>query len=185
MKLIESFSSSNHQLNITKRTERIDRKMNSFYFCSEHTCISSFKDEADLYDHIALGQHMTIDNKMNAHDIVKIQLYDKLRDIDLSTISIQPVTTSSSTTTQLPRQLNVLKTMRYFSTEGWALKVQKPRRPIDQDIKSFIKSIMNEEKLYSVKFSEKDFVRRIRTARHKDGTKMFSPDQYLTSSQVS
>ncbi len=75
--------------------------------------------------------------------------------------------------------------MRYFSTEGQALKVQKPRRPIDQAIKSFIKSIMNEEKLYSVKLLEKDFVRRIRTARRNDGTKMFSLDQYLTLSQLS
>jgi hypothetical protein len=189
MKLIESFSPSNQKSNETKPNERSDRKINSFYFCSESNCMSTFKDEVDLYNHIALGQHLTTDDKMTTLDIAKIQLFDKLRDVNMPLQTIQPSTTSDTTTssyatTEPLNKLNKSKTMTYFSTQGWALKVPKPRRPIDESIKSFIKSILNEEKLYSVKFFEKDFIRRIRTARRNDGTKMFSPDQYLTSSQV-
>jgi hypothetical protein len=184
MKLIESFSPSNHKVNMKKQNERIDRQMTSFYFCPEYACISTFKSEAELNDHIALGQHLTIDDKMTTYDIAKIQLLDKLHDANLSTSKSQLPTSSSSISTKPSHQLNVSETMKYVSTEGWALKIHKPHRPIDPAVKLFIKSIMDEEKLYSVKFSEKDFVRRIRTARRNDGTKTFSTDQYLTASQV-
>jgi len=184
MKLIESFSPSNQRINIIKPNQRVDRQINSFYFCPEHACISTFKDEAELNDHIALGQHLTIDDKMTTLDIAKVQLFDKLHDVNLSTSRNQSATTSDATTTKSSHQQNASKTMQYFSIPGWALKIQKPRRPIDEAVKRFIKSILDEETLYSVKFSEKEFVRRIRTARKTDGTKTFSPDQYLTPSQV-
>ena len=113
-----------------------------------------------------MGQHLTADEKMTGHDIAKIQLFDKLHEINLSTSKTQTVTTtSSSAISKLFDQLKASSTIKYFTTEGWALKVQKPRRPIDKNVKLFIKTIMDEEKLYSVKFTEKDFVRRIRTAR--------------------
>ncbi|CAF5059196.1 unnamed protein product, partial [Rotaria sp. Silwood1] len=184
MKLIESFDPSNQKVNKTKQNERIDRKLISFYFCPEHGCMSTFKNETELNDHIALGQHLTVDEKMTAHDIAKIQLFDKLYDVNLLTSKTQSVTTSSSTITKSIKPLTESTTMKYFSIEGWALKVHKVRRQIDETVKLFIKSIMDEEKLYSVKSTEKDIVRRIRTARRDDGTKMFSPNQYLTSSQV-
>ena len=166
MKLIESFNPSNQKLNTTRNNEQSDRKIINFYFCPEHSCISTFKDEDELNNHIALGQHLTADEKMTGHDIAKIQLFDKLHEINLSTSKTQTAaTTSSSTISKLFDQLKASSTIKYFITEGWALEVQKPRRPIDKNVKLFIKTIMDEEKLYSVKFTEKDFVRRIRTAR--------------------
>jgi hypothetical protein len=184
MKLIESFSPSNQQSNTTEQNERLDRKINKFYFCPQYNCISTFKNEADLYDHIALDQHLTTDDKMTTFDVAKVQLFHNLRDANLSLQTTQPTTTSSYTTMKPLNILNTSQTMKYFSYQGWALKVPKPYHRISDDIKLFIKSILHEEKLYSVKFSEKDFVRRIRTARRSDGTKMFSPEQYLTVSQV-
>jgi hypothetical protein len=164
MKLIEPISPSNQQSSKTKENKRLDRKINTFYFCPHYNCISTFKDEDDLYDHIALDQHSTTHDKMTTLDVARVQLYDNLRDVNLSLQTIQPTTTSSYTTTKPLNKSNTSKTMKYFNNQGWALRVPKPHRRINEDIKSFIKSILNEEKLYSVKFSDRDFVRRIRTA---------------------
>ena len=65
------------------------------------------------------------------------------------------------------------------------IPVQKSCRSIDPSIKSFIKSVMAEEKLYGTKFLDKKYVRKIRTSRNDDGSKMFQPDQYLQVSKVS
>lgn len=67
---------------------------------------------------------------------------------------------------------------------GWALRTHKPPRRIEKVVKDYIEKIYEEEKLYGRKITPDEYVRRIRTARNTNGSKMFSPSQYLTVSQV-
>jgi hypothetical protein len=188
MKLTEAFTSSNVPSDAQKHGERRDRQMTSFYFCSQESCVLTFNSEDELTSHISSGSHLTIDDRLNVYDRAKVQLFDKLRDTRASTSRNVDTLSSADTTASVPSQslfLRSAKTRGIFNTEGWALKVQKPRRSSDPLIKAFIKSVIEEEKLYGTKFLEKEYVRRIRTSRNDDGSKMFQTDQYLTASQVS
>ena len=87
----------------------------------------------------------------------------------------------------------------------WALHVRKPSKPIDKEVKTFVKPIFNEEKktgeimtiktiwksfiypaesIQGRKTSIEEYIRSIRTARKPDESKRFVPFQYLTHSQV-
>ena len=190
MKLTTAFTSFAATSDEQKRVERRDRQMTSFYFCLQDNCVLTFNSEDELTCHILSGSHLTIDDRLNVYDKAKIQLFDKLRDAAVSTTTTTALDFLPSTVTTAPvlPQAHLLastKTLNYFNTGGWALKVQKPRRPIDPLVKTFIKSVMDEEKLYGTKFLEKEYIRRIRTARKDDGSKLFQPFQYLKASQVS
>ncbi|CAM4804903.1 unnamed protein product [Rotaria magnacalcarata] len=71
-----------------------------------------------------------------------------------------------------------------LNTQGWALRIRKPSKPINKEVKAFIKSIVEEEKVYGRKIPIEEIVTRIRTTRSSDGVKKGIPAQYLTHSQV-
>jgi hypothetical protein len=71
-----------------------------------------------------------------------------------------------------------------FEQMGWALRTHKPSHRISKEIKDFIKQMLEEESVNGRKNTPEEYVQRIRLARNSDGTKMFSPSQYLTVSQV-
>ena len=89
-----------------------------------------------------------------------------------------PVGSTSSSSHSLPRHLN------WFEQSGWALRVRKASNAIHPSVKEFIQQVLVEEKRYGRKTPNEEYVKRIRTARHSDGTKMFQINQYLTLSQV-
>jgi hypothetical protein len=91
------------------------------------------------------------------------------------TLLVDPTTSSDHS---LPRHLN------WFQQSGWALRNRKATNAIDGDVKDFIRQVLSEEKRYGRKTPTEEYVKRIRTARHSDGTKMFQINQYLTFSQV-
>ena len=169
------------KLNSNQQSKRKSRQMASFYFCPDDSCMSTFDNESDLNDHIALGNHLTIDDKMNGYDIGRVQLFDKLRETNLSS-SCMP-TTTLVVPSYIPTTLS--KTMKYFDEPGWALRTRKPSRRIDETIKEFIKNMMEEEKKYSKKYQPEEYLKRIRMHRNEDGSKTFNPNQYLTITQVS
>ncbi|CAF4263197.1 unnamed protein product [Rotaria sordida] len=178
MILVEQFSPLSRSNN-NQQNKRTGRQMTNFYFCPSDNCMSTFDNELDLNDHIALGKHWTIDDKMNGYDIGKVQLFDKLRETNLP--SSNTVTTASSS---LYMPTTLPKTMKYFNEPGWALRTRKPPRRIDQAVKNFIKNIIEEEKKYSKRYQPEEYIKRIRTQRNEDGSKTFHPNQYLTLSQV-
>jgi len=101
-----------------------------------------------------------------------------MRSINHANSNSVNTTTTTSSIIHLPKHFSLVEQM------GWALRIHKPSRRIDKDVKDFIQEIYEEEKFNGRKIAPEDYVQRIRSARHLDGVKMFSPSQYLTISQV-
>ena len=87
-------------------------------------------------------------------------------------------TTTSYSSVHLPKHFSLCEQM------GWALRNHKPPRRIEKLVKDYIEKICQEEKTYGRKIPPEEYVRRIRSARNSNGSKMFSPSQYLTTSPV-
>ncbi|CAF5170831.1 unnamed protein product [Rotaria magnacalcarata] len=45
-----------------------------------------------------------------------------------------------------------------LNTQGWALRIRKPSKPINKEVKAFIKSIVEEEKVYGRKIPIEEIV---------------------------
>ncbi|CAF1280023.1 unnamed protein product [Rotaria sordida] len=182
MKLVESFEPSNsNAINIvldSEKKKRTDRKHMSFFFCSNDSCSESFQSEDDLITHESIGQHTTKDNHFSANDAAKILLFDKMRASNPAIHSVINTTTTSNSPIHLPKNFSL------FENTGWASRTHKPSHRIDKAVKEYIQKIYEEEKVNGQKLDPEEYVRRIRSARNLDETKLFTPSQYLTVSQV-
>ncbi|CAF3133837.1 unnamed protein product [Rotaria sp. Silwood2] len=95
-----------------------------------------------------------------------------------------PISTATNTTTTSSSFIHLPKRFSLFNQTGWALRVHKPSQRIDKSVKDYIQKVYDDEKINGRKVPAEEYVRSIRAARNPDGTKMFSPSQYLTASQV-
>lgn len=176
---------------------RTDRIVKTFLFCPKESCIDTFESEEKLESHILIDQHTTKESSLRTNDKVKLMLFEKMKDMNTGTIIQQPTTTTTTAGLSIPRHA------KPFTIQGWALRKRKPYKPIDKDVKAFIKAIFEEEKSYGCiyrlyefqkesnfyyiqgrKIKAEEYVNRIRTARNPDLTKKFNTNQYLTQSQV-
>ena len=74
--------------------------------------------------------------------MAKLMLFEKIKSVNTTLLAPIPPTTIQDVPTYLPRRYKL------FHTQGWALRTRKPAKPIDKDVKEFIKSIFEEEKIY-------------------------------------
>ncbi|CAF4154958.1 unnamed protein product, partial [Rotaria sordida] len=173
----ESFDSLPAKKSSSTRTDRMFKKV---IFCPNESCIDTFEQEDDLNVHILLNQHTTKDSNLRLQDKAKLILFEKMKNENISSSSIQSTTTITAATTTL---LDIPRHYKMFQTQGWALRTKKPSRPIDKNVKAFVKLIFEQEKLYGRKTPTEEYVTRIRTARNSDGSKTFKTTQYLTYKQ--
>lgn len=129
----------------TTTTRRNDRMFKPFIFCPNGSCINTFESEEDLENHISLNQHTTKDSCLRSKDRVKLMLFDKLRNDQTSSLSLRPVSVTTAST-YIPRHYKL------FEKEGWALRVRKPSKRIDDNVKVYIKLIFEEEQMYGKEY---------------------------------
>ncbi|CAF1019727.1 unnamed protein product [Didymodactylos carnosus] len=167
MKIIESFNSLQYskQQHTTSNSQRKDRRCNVFYFCNNNAYTSVFENEDDLLSHIASNQHTTVEQgtKRTSGDIARMQLFEKMQQTNISSRS-----STQATITTIFNQPSIPKHMAYLSEQGWALRVK----------------LFDEGGIYGTKVSAEEVVRRMRTERNSHGSKIVTPDQYLTENQV-
>lgn len=110
-------------------------------FCPHESCICTFESQDELQDHVLIDQHTTTESSLRTNDRIKVMLFEKMKNMDTSPIISQSITTTS-TLTSVPRH------SKPFLTEGWALRKRKPAKPIDKDVKEFIRSVYEQEKSF-------------------------------------
>ncbi|CAF4890567.1 unnamed protein product [Rotaria sp. Silwood1] len=154
-----------------------DRTLKTFLFCPNELCIKTFESEEELDLHLLADQYTTKESSLRTNDKVKIMLFEKKKNVNISPI-VSPPTAINNSSTNIPRHY------KSFAVEGWALRKRKKIKPIDKNVKEFIKFIYDEEKHYGRKIPVDEYVHRIRTARNPDSTKRFKTTQYLTPNQV-
>ena len=146
VKLVETFEQlkpTHHAaLQTTATTQRDDRMFKTFFFCPNESCISTFESEEDLDTHIALDQHTTKEGSLRSKDRAKLILLEKTKDNQTSSMSFSSTLATTTTTTSIPRHYKV------FQKDGWALRLRKPYRRIDENVKAYLKLIFEEEKIY-------------------------------------
>ena len=126
--------------NVCKK-KRTDRTIKSFLFCPNESCICTFESEEELHDHVLIDQHISTESSLRTNDKVKVMLFEKMKSIHTSPIIHQSITTTNLFTT-LPRH------SKPFLTQGWALRKRKPAKPIDKDVKEYIRLLFEEEKSF-------------------------------------
>jgi hypothetical protein len=116
--------------------------LKTFIFCSTEYCTDTFESEGDLNIHILLDQHTIKKNSFRSTDKAKLMLFEKIKNENTSSSILQPTTTTTASSTHIPRHYRV------FDSQGWALRVRKTAKRIDKAVKEFVKSIFEEEKVY-------------------------------------
>lgn len=150
LKLVESFEKlkpiDHLPPQTTSTTNRNDRIFKTFFFCPNESCINTFELEEDLVTHIALNEHTTKESSLRSKDRAKLMLFEKTKDNQTLSTSFSSTTATTTATTSLPRHYKV------FQKEGWALRLRKPYRRIDENVKTYIKLVFQEEKVYGKQY---------------------------------
>lgn len=113
----------------------------TFVFCPIEPSINTFECEEDLDTHIALNQHTTKENSLRSNDRAKLILFEKTKDIQTLSESFRSTTTATTTA-------SISRHFKLFQKAGWALRIRKPYKRIDQDVKAYLKLVFQEEQIY-------------------------------------
>lgn len=145
VKLVESFEKlqATHDVSSSATTniKRNDRMFKTFLFCPIDSCINTFECEEDLDIHIVLNQHTTKENSLRSNDKAKLMLFEKTKDIQTSSANFRSIITTTATT-------SISRHYQLFQKSGWALRIRKPYKRIDEDVKAYLKLVFQEEKVY-------------------------------------
>jgi len=141
----EKYESVQSFTTVATNSKRTDRMFKKIIFCPNESCINTFESEDDLNVHILLNQHTTKESSLRLQDKTKLMLFERLKNNNMSSSTLQPTATTATTNTS---SIDVPRHTKFFQAQGWALRIRKPCKPIHKDVKEFIKSIFEQEKVY-------------------------------------
>ncbi|VDI59374.1 Hypothetical predicted protein [Mytilus galloprovincialis] len=153
-----------------EQDEEDTEAVNSIGFaCPEPGCQREFVSANGLERHILNGSHEYV--KPAGTDVVKQMWVDKCNNIgsEYKSVIDQSVISGSEDDSVV---------------EGWALKKNRKVVRFSPQIKIFLKNIYDEGERTGKRPYYDDLCDRLRKQRTENGTKMFSPDEWLSVSQI-
>ena len=156
------------------------RSYHNVFFCTDTECISTFKTNHELQDHVSANTHM-YPTMATSYDKVKIAYSKRLSVSSHSLIPSASRGIPAPSTSNEPMHSQNLSTV---SKEGWALKTKKVVKRLSPKQKQFVIDCFLMGENGGKKISADKAVSIMRSSYDKDGKKHFQPAEYLTRSQI-
>lgn len=139
------------------------------YPCPEPQCFYTAYSFADLEEHVALGIHDPFVGTTK-HDKIKLKWVTNVENL---------------ASTSHPRECSTITAATPSESEmGWALKHSKPRKRHSARATAHVKLLWERGNISGQKSDPADVAHDMRTSRQPNGSKTFTPDEWLTTSQV-
>ncbi|VDI55018.1 Hypothetical predicted protein [Mytilus galloprovincialis] len=155
-------------------TETVENEMeedvsnDGLFACPDQSCTKVFTKPHFLEAHIVIGNHVYSTSE-NSYDSVKLIWAQQCEAVDREhKVLIQSVSSIN---------MNV--------NEGWALKLNKPFKRFTKKVKDFLFDIYVKCESSGRRPNFDTLATELKTTRHEnDGTKMFTREEWLSSSQI-
>ena len=144
------------------------------FFCSENTCVLTFKTMEEADAHMDTGKHVKVSECESVYDTVRKRWADKVSEMNVVTskgLHI-PVVPGPSTSTS-----------RFSSSKGWALKTNKRGPRMGEKAKAFLLDKFNAG-LTGHKADPLQVAKEMKLSKDKDGNPLFSPEEWRTAKQI-
>ena len=161
------------------RTERHKRSLCSLKFCPIMGCTASFESEAELPRHNLSGSHQTVEIRSSMDEVKSY--YAEL--IHASSNLHHDVSTGTVRSCSTSEIVSNCKLLAHFRKPGWALPKRKHTKFSHKQRKFAYDEFMAGE-LSGRKTSPEKVIGKMRSAKDKDGNKLFIPAEYFTREQV-
>lgn len=142
------------------------------YFCPEEGCTQSFQRYHSLETHLDCGRH----KYMIEHET----LYDKAMNLYANKLEH-----GASTISQSGEEMNLQLDATNVLPMGWALKTTSKKKRFSDSQKKYLITFFQTGERTGQKANPSDVSKAMRTARNKDGARLFGKDDFLTPQQIS
>lgn len=141
------------------------------FFCPEEGCVKSFQRYTAFEKHIEYGKHKYALEHETLYDKAKILYATRLES------GATHVPTMEAEATAIQGDDQVLP-------KGWALKSSAKRKRFTDDQKKYLIEIFENGESTGRKANPATVAQSMRKAKHQDGTKVFTKNDYLTAQQI-
>nr|XP_022331330.1 uncharacterized protein LOC111129325 [Crassostrea virginica] len=142
------------------------------FMCPEGGCTQVFNNYSDMQNHCFLGNHTFKLQASSTYDDIKLRWMDACsslsEDVHKYRNMQEEIASEGSVQTEM----------------GWGLKREKKHVRFTEDIKMYLNEIFQRGENNGTKVHPSVVVQNMRVAKNENGEKRFSPNEYLSVSQI-
>ena len=149
--------------------------------CPEEGCIKVYQSHSSLQRHLDAGKHLLALERESTYDVIKKKWAETCKSISGSYVEAAQPPTSASTSVSHSQSEEPPPT----ADMGWALKKTKKSVHFTTKVRQFLREVFLQGEDTGNKAAAEDVAARMRSVRTAEGTKVFTKDEWLTSTQIS
>ena len=149
--------------------------------CPEEGCIKVYQSHSSLQRHLDAGKHLLALERESTYDVIKKKWAETCKSISGSYVEAAQPPTSASASVSHSQSEDPPPT----ADMGWALKKTKKSVHFTTKVRQFLREVFLQGEDTGNKAVAEDVAARMRSVRAAEGTKVFTKDEWLTSTQIS
>ena len=166
---------------IAEERIQLEEEESVVFGCPEEGCIKVYQSHSSLQRHLDAGKHLLALERESMYDVIKKKWAETCKSISGSYMEAAHPPTSASTSVSDSQSEYAPPT----ADIGWALKKAKKSVHFTTKVRQFLREVFLQGEGSGNKATAEDVAARMRSMRTAEGTKVFTKDEWLTSTQIS
>ena len=160
---------------------QLEEEESVVFGCPEEGCIKVYQSRSSLQRHLDAGKHLLALERESTYDVIKTKWAETCKSISGSYLEADHPPTSTSASVSHTQSENVPPT----ADMGWALKKTKKSVHFTTKVRQFLREVFLQGEDAGNKATAEEVAARMRSMRTAEGTKVFTKDEWLKSTQIS
>ena len=160
---------------------QLEEEESVVFGCPEEGCIKVYQSHSSLQRHLDAGKHLLALERESTYDVIKKKWAETCKSISGSYMEAAHPPTSASASVSHSQAEDAPPT----ADMGWALKKTKKSVHFTTKVRQFLREVFLQGEDTGNKATAEDVAARMRSIRTAEGTKVFTKDEWLTSTQIS
>ena len=166
---------------ITEERIHLEEEESVVFGCPEEACIKVYQSHSSLQRHLDAGKHLLALERESMYDVIKKKWAETCKSISGSYMEAAHPPTSLSASVSHSQSEDAPPT----ADIGWALKKTKKSVHFTTKVRQFLREVFLQGEGSGNKATAENVAARMRSMRTAEGTKVFTKDEWLTSTQIS
>ena len=160
---------------------QLEEEESVVFGCPEEGCIKVYQSHSSLQRHLDAGKHLLALERESAYDVIKKKWAETCKSISGSYMEAAHSPTSASASVSHSQSEDAPPT----ADMGWALKKTKKSVHFTTKVRQFLREVFLQGEDTGNKATAENIAARMRSMLTAEGTKVFTKDERLTSTQIS
>ena len=166
---------------IAEERIQLEEEESVVFGCPEEGCIKVYQSHSSLQRHLDAGKHLLALERESMYDVIKKKWAETCKSISGSYMEAAHPPTSASASVSHSQTEDAPPT----ADIGWALKKAKKSVHFTTKVRQFLREVFLQGEGSGNKATAEDVAARMRSMRTTEETKVFTKDEWLTSTQIS